>query len=462
MRDYTDLLKLHARSAAQQKAVRRETFSPAETKSLRRFSTWEVSEFILRMKPNTLRKKLAADPTLPQGETEGEGGQRWFTLEEINEMRRRLRYRGDRKLPRRPPGRAMRIGVSNFKGGVGKTVVAHHFAHAAAIDGYRVLVVDFDPQATLTHSMGLVEVREENTVWGILGRDLFREAGRVQALYDDPGDCPYPAPEELPHEVQECGAMRVQDFIEKSCWPTIDVIPSCANAAFVEFATAQYRALHGAWTFFGCVARYLDELPDDQYDFVIFDCPPAIGYQSLNAVYAADILYVPSGPGWWEYDSTTSYLGQLGDALEALKEGFTDLSELADFPVHKRFYEIRLLMTRFDSGNSLHRVMRDAFRNVFGDGIMCRHVIEQTRAVEQSGRFHNSIYEQDYRQLTRETWRRARRSFDAAYGEFLETALAAWDRREKGAEAEASAVAPAAGGKPRFTGRAHGTAGEIG
>lgn len=453
MKDYTDLLKLHTRSTAQQKAVRRETFSPAETKKLRRFSTWEVSEFILNMKPNTLRKKLAADPGLPQGETEGEGGQRWFSLEEINGLRRRIRYHGGRRLPKRPPGRALRVGVSNFKGGVGKTVVAHHFAHAAALDGYRVLVVDFDPQATLTHSMGLVEVNEENTVWGILGRDLYRESERVLALYETPEECPYPAPEELPHEVQECGVMRVQDFIEKTCWPTIDIIPSCANAAFVEFATAQYRALHGAWTFFGCVARYLDELPDDQYDFVIFDCPPAIGYQSLNAVYAADILYIPSGPGWWEYDSTTSYLGQLGDALGSLKEGFSGLDRLVEFPVHKHFLDIRLLMTRYDSNNVLHRTMRAAFKDIFGEGIVCRNVIEQTRAVEQSGRFHNSVYEQDYRQLTRETWRRARQSFDAAYQEFLETSLGVWERRESGGgEQTADAAVPE--GKPRLTGEA--------
>ena len=54
----------------------------------------------------------------------------------------------------------MRVAVSNFKGGVGKTVVAQHLANAAALDGYRVLCVDFDPQATLTHSMGLTEVKE--------------------------------------------------------------------------------------------------------------------------------------------------------------------------------------------------------------------------------------------------------------------------------------------------------------
>lgn len=424
MRDHSDLQSMNARSLAQQSAVRRATFDPGEIKALRPFSIWEISQFMFDIPADTLRKKLADDPSLPQGETQDDGRQRWFTLQEINELRRRLRFRGKKLQPERPAGRATRVAVSNFKGGVGKTVVAQHLANAAALDGYRVLCIDFDPQATLTHSMGLIEVKEWNTVWGIMCRDLCREADRIMAGYDDPDDCPYPSADELPEDVQSIGTQRAQDFIQKTCWPTIDIIPSCANAAFVEFASAQYRALHKAWSFFGCVARYLDELPDDQYDLIIFDCPPAIGYQSLNAAFAADILYIPSGPGYWEYDSTTSYLGQLGDAMEDISEGYATLAADAGITLPKRFRDIRVLMTRFEAANPLHTAMIDAFRNVFGDDV-CKNPIEMTRAVEQSGRFQNSVYEQDYRQMTRETWKRARQSFDRAYAEFKETLLAA-------------------------------------
>ena len=73
--------------------------------------------------------------------------------------------------------------------------------------------------------------------------------------------------------------------------------------------------------------------------------------------------------------------------------------------------------------------MRDAFFKVFGDR-MTDHPIEMTRAVEQSGRFLSSIYEIDYRDMTRETWRRARASFDQAYEEFKGNALEAWNKLE--------------------------------
>lgn len=427
MRDHSHLLTLNEASLAQQAAVRRATFSPEDRKQLRPFSIWEMSQFMFGVPADTLRKKIAEDPSLPQGVVlEDSGRQRWFSLEEINEIRRRVRFRGRTLLPERPEGRAVRVAVTNFKGGVGKSVVAQHFANAAALDGYRVLVVDFDPQATVTHSMGLTEVREESTVWGILCRDLCREADRIARSYDDPDDCPYPSSTELPPDVVAVGRNRTQDFIHQTCWPTIDIIPSCANAAFVEFASAQYRSLHKAWSFFGCVARYLDELPDDQYDLIIFDCPPAIGYQSLNAAFAADVLYIPSGPGYWEYDSTTSFLGQLGDALEDIASGFAKVAEDAGITLPKAFADTRILMTRFEPSNELHQAMLTAYRNVFGADV-CQHTIELTRAVEQSGRFQMSVYEQDYRQMTRETWKRARLSFDNAYTEFRATVLKAWD-----------------------------------
>lgn len=102
----------------------------------------------------------------------------------------------------------MRVAASNFKGGVGKTVAANHLAHAAALDGSRVLVIDFDPQATLTHSMGLTEVKELNTVWGIMCRDLCREADRIMEDYDYPGDCLFPSSDELSEDVRSTGAKR--------------------------------------------------------------------------------------------------------------------------------------------------------------------------------------------------------------------------------------------------------------
>ncbi|WP_018633898.1 AAA family ATPase [Neomegalonema perideroedes] len=427
---HEDLSRLQSQSLKLQGWIRQQTFSPQMVKTLRRFSSWELGELILKANPSTLRGRMMADPSLPAGLVEEEGRQRWYSLEEINELRRRLRIGKKTLMPPRPAGkRALRAAVANFKGGAGKSTVALHFAHAAALDGYRVLAVDFDPQATLSHAMGLTEVSEEHTVWGVMARDLIRETERLNAVPTGAESGAALPKRRLPSSLMDLGLgeLRTQDFIRPTCWPTIDMIPSCANSAFVEFASAQYRHLNPEWSFYAAVSRYLDSLAPDAYDLVIFDCPPAIGYQSMNAVFAADMLYIPSGPGYWEYDSTTSFIGQLAEALGDLAAAPV---VPAGTPPVKEFLDVRFLLTRFEANNDLHRAMDAAFRKVFGERV-AENQIEMTRAVEQSGRFLSSIYEIDYRSMTRETWRRARASFDRAYEEFRGYALAAWEKLEE-------------------------------
>jgi len=429
---HEDLAALQAQSLKMQGFIRRQTFSPEHEKTLRRFSSWEVAELIFKINQSTFRGRLAADPDLPGGEIEEDGRQRWFSLAEINELRRKMKVNRHSLMPKRPANkRAIRCAIANFKGGAGKSTVALHMAHAAALDGYRVLLVDFDPQATLTHSMGIYDVSEDLTVWGIMARDLIRETDRMNAGPRAAESGTALPQRRLPASIRDLGLgdLRVQDFLRPTAWPTIDIIPSCSNAAFVEFASAQYRHLNPEWSFFASVSRYLDSLPSDAYDLIVFDCPPAIGYQSMNAVFAADVLYIPSGPGYWEYDSTTSFIGQLAEALGDLSAGFDQTFPTGKITLPKTFLDVRFLMTRYEPGNELHRAMYEAFRKVFGDRLT-EHPIEMTRAVEQSGRFLSSVYEIDYRNMTRETWRRARASFDRAYDEFKDCFLTAWDQLE--------------------------------
>ena len=116
----------------------------------------------------------------------------------------------------------------------------------------------------------------------------------------------------------------------------------------------------------------------------------------------------------------------MSEALEDLS-GFGPTFPAGKIALPKAFADVRFLMTRYEPGNDLHRAMFEAFRKVFGPHV-AEHPIEMTRAVEQSGRFLSSVYEIDYREMTRETWRRARASFDRAYEEFRASMLAAWDK----------------------------------
>jgi len=135
MLTHTELRELQTNSLKMQSWIRQQTFSPESEKTLRRFSSWEVAELILGLNQSTFRGKMAADPALPAGKVEPDGRQRWFTLDEVNTLRRKLKPRSKSLMPSRPGGRAFRTAIANFKGSAGKSTVALHFAHAAALDG---------------------------------------------------------------------------------------------------------------------------------------------------------------------------------------------------------------------------------------------------------------------------------------------------------------------------------------
>ena len=87
------------------------------------------------------------------------------------------------------------------------------------------LCVDFDPQATLSHSMGLSDVSEEFTVWGVMARDLIRETERMNAAVQGAESGAALPQRRLPASVTDMGLsdLRVTDFIKPTSWPTIDI-----------------------------------------------------------------------------------------------------------------------------------------------------------------------------------------------------------------------------------------------
>ena len=134
----------------------RAAFQPEERKSLRRFSSTEVAE-LLRVSPSNLRNRHK-DGSFPEVFTDGRG-HRYYSAEEIDTLRDILARTGknaDAYLPGRRDGdRLQVISVVNFKGGSSKTTATIHLAQRFALRGYRVLALDFDPQASLTTFFGI-------------------------------------------------------------------------------------------------------------------------------------------------------------------------------------------------------------------------------------------------------------------------------------------------------------------
>ena len=143
-------------------------------KTLRLFSTWEITRYLIPVAPAHFRRVLKQNPDLPQGRSETESGAKWFTLDEVLRLRAHFAAEGSRAkeyLPWRPKGLPAKIvAVANFKGGVGKTSTCAHLAMSAALDGYRVLVIDLDSQGSMTSIFGGRVADEWQTVFPLIAR----------------------------------------------------------------------------------------------------------------------------------------------------------------------------------------------------------------------------------------------------------------------------------------------------
>ena len=170
-------------------------------KTLRLFSTWEITKYLIPVATAHFRRVLKANPDLPQGRSETEGGAKWFTLDEVLRLRAHFSVEGSKAkeyVPYRPKGLpAKLVAVANFKGGVGKTSTCAHLAMSAALDGYKVLVIDLDSQGSMTSIFGGQVADEWQTVFPLLARHYATHLRAENQSRLDRGETPIALDETL-------------------------------------------------------------------------------------------------------------------------------------------------------------------------------------------------------------------------------------------------------------------------
>lgn len=410
-------------------------YSPDGTKRLRKFSTWEICRYLLPIAPAHLRRVLKNNPDLPQGE--GASGSKWFTLEEVVSLRNHFAAEGmasKHYLPFRPKGLPAKVAaVANFKGGVGKTSTAAHLAMSAALDGYKVLVIDLDSQGSMTSIMGGRVADEWTTVFPLLAKDYARHVQQENELREARGEAPLPLDETL----TEALTVNASDVIQKTHWPNIDLIGAQLNLYWAEFQVPVWRMALRNWPLWDALTNFLqNEGVLEEYDIILLDTPPALGYLTINALAAADILLVPLGASFLEFDSTGRFFDMLYSTFASIEEGENSARRRAGLPEMKFEWDVvRALITRFDANQQTD--LANVIQAYFGD-FMNAYRQEFTALVGQAGEQVNGIYEADYRDFNRDTYARGRDAFDRTYAEFKEILIGAWWRDQAMAEAQAA------------------------
>jgi chromosome partitioning protein len=396
-------------------------------RSLRLFSTWEITRYLIPVATGHFRRVLKQNPDLPQGRTETTGGAKWFTFDEVLRLRAHFAAEGSKTkeyLPYRPKGQPAKLAaVANFKGGVGKTSTAAHLAMSAALDGYKVLVIDLDSQGSMTSIFGGKVQDEWSTVFPLLARHYARHLQGENQRRMDRGEAPTP----LDDTLSEALKSRSESLIQSTHWPNIDLIGAQLNLYWAEFQIPVWRMGSRGWKLWDALT---DSLEADgilsQYDVIFLDTPPALGYLTINGLAASDILLVPLGASFLEFDST----GRFFDMLHATFGSIEEAENMAARALGRdglafQWDAVRAVVTRFDPAQQAELA---ALMQAYLGPTLSPHRQGFTALIGQAGEQVQGIYEADYRDFNRETYVRGRETFDATYAAFKQLLIGSWHR----------------------------------
>ncbi len=398
-------------------------------KTLRRFSTWEITRYLIPVAPAHFRRVLRQNPTLPQGHSDTDGGAKWFTLDEVLRLRAFFAAEGSKSkdyLPYRPKGLPAKItAVANFKGGVGKTSTGAHLAMSAALDGYKVLVIDLDSQGSMTSIFGGKVEDEWGTVFPLLARHYASSLQLDNQRRLDRGDAPLP----LDDTMTEALDVKTQDVIQGTHWPNIDLIGAQLNLYWSEFQIPVWRMQSRGWKLWDALTDILaDDGVLDDYDLIFIDTPPALGYLTINGLAAADILLVPQGASFLEFDSTGRFFDMLHSTFASIEDGENTAARALGRPEMGFAWDaVRTVITRYDGSQQAEMA---GLMQAYLGRTLSPYRQDFTALIGQAGESVNGIYEADYRDFNRDTYARGRATFDETYAAFKKLLLGTWRRDE--------------------------------
>lgn len=293
---------------------------------------------------------------------QGRGGpktvkRRAYDLRDVNHYRDALGTR-----PNDATG-AVRVVFSNQKGGVGKSTTSVHFAQYCALTGYRVLLVDLDPQASTTSVFGYIpdlDIEDEHTL--------------RRALMEDPD--------------------HISEVIRPTYWDGLDLVPSQLLLQNVDFGLAgggRDDVLGPNWARLDSALARIERL----YDVIVIDTPPSMGILNFNAVFAAHYLIVPMAPSMFDISSSINYcrvLAQLADSLRQME-------------AQMNLRRFNVLVTRNDGGPE-HLRAAQVIRAIYREHVLV-HQLMQTAEVQKSANDRKTVFEIDKPRGSKETYRRA-------------------------------------------------------
>lgn len=364
--------------------IRNIVTNPNERKPPRMWQTIEATKMV-KVSPPTFRKLISTagdipgviDEKLKNGRTV-----RKYTLEAIN----KLRELAGTRYVRPSRSSSLTIAISNLKGGVAKTETSVDLGKKCAIEGLKVLLLDFDAQGTAT----------------------LTGSGRIPDLEIDYGETITQTLLEEPSQIK--------NIILKTNFDGFDIIP--ANLAIQDCELMLANPNTNNQDKLGSPVKRLSDALDiikDNYDLILIDCGPNIGWLTLNSIVACDGMIIPIPPNMYDYSSFVMYSSTLS-------------SLFSELPAKELTY-LRILLTKHPGSNEALQ-METLMREQYGRYILSNHMCE-TVEVSKAANEMGTVYDVSKPRGSREAYRRAIQHLDDVNNEIINNFKDIWSIQSK-------------------------------
>lgn len=212
--------------------------------------------------------------------------------------------------------------IMNQKGGVGKTTTVINIGVYLATAGFKVLLIDLDPQANLTSGLGLNVPNESNEP------DITGRQSKFRTIYD-----------------VLVNKSKISEVFLSTPFSNLFVLPSGIelSGAEVEMVSVLSRE--------SVMKNALQEVKD-QYDFIMIDCPPSLGILTINALVAAEKVLIPIQCEYFALEG----LGQLMNTIKLIRANLNPTLDVGG-----------VILTMFDNRTNLSRDVAKEVKVFFND-----------------------------------------------------------------------------------------------